>query len=96
MEDVSYKQINDPEVNMMVNTSNKPNEVLEKDSATGNSVIHAPGEDKTPSNIMREYILDAKAFPFKHPSGKYGLNFKRVNRLYKKQYFSVPLQWNIC
>ena len=51
MEDVSCIHINDPEVDMVVNTSDTQKKVLVKDSASGSSVILAPGEDKKPSNM---------------------------------------------
>ena len=47
MEDVSCIQINDPEIDVVVNTSNKAKTVLVKDSANGSSVILAPSEAKS-------------------------------------------------
>ena len=61
MDDVSFILINNPEVDLVINTSNKAKSVFGKNSSTGNFVILAPGEDKTPSNIMRESNFDAKA-----------------------------------
>ena len=58
---------------------------------TGKTVILAPGEGIIPSNIMRAFDFDIKAFPLKHVTGKYGLHFKRIVKLYAKQYFRARL-----
>ena len=90
-DDVSCIQANNPEVNVVFNTSSQPKKVPIKESVTGQTVILAPGEGKNPSAIMRELDFDAKAFPLKHPSGKFGLDFKRIVKLYKQQYFRARL-----
>ena len=90
-DDVSCIQIKDPEINVIFNASNAPKQVPVKDSATGKSVILAPGEGKIPSVIMREIDFDVKAFPLKHPSGQFGLNYERAVKLSKQQYFRARL-----
>ena len=47
-DDVSCIQMNHPEVNIMVNSSDVPMAFLIKDSVTGKKVILAPGEGKIP------------------------------------------------
>ena len=51
----------------------------------------APGENKIPSNWMRNKDFDVKAFPCKHPSGKFGLDHPRKDKISAKQYFSARL-----
>ena len=81
MDDVSCVQVNNPEQDVIANTSNEPKDMFVKDSATGKSAILAPGEDIIPSNIMRESAFDAKSFPMKYPSGNFALNFERPIKL---------------
>jgi hypothetical protein len=91
LDDVSCIQVNNPEVNVIVNTSNQAKKVPIKDSVTGASVVLAPGEVKDPSVIMREIDFDAKGFPLKHPSGNYGLHFEQPFKISKQQYFRTRL-----
>ena len=91
LDDVTCIQTNNPEVDIVTNTSNQPKTVPVKDSITGKSVVLAPGEDKIPSVIMREKDFDVKAFPLKHPSGHYGLNFDRPVKISKQQYFRIRI-----
>ena len=54
-----------------------------------NKVIKfAPGENKIPTNPLKEEFMDAKAFPRHHPTGKYGLNHKRKKPLTPVKYFA--------
>ena len=80
-------QMNYPEVNVVINTSDKPKECNVKDSITNEKVVLAPGEGKIPTNIMRESEFDVYAFPWLHPTGWYGLDFKRKKKISKQQYF---------
>ena len=84
LDDVSCIEINQPEMNIVVNDSELPKEVLVKDAINNRPVVLAPGEGQMASNIMREENFDAKAFPLKHQSGRFGLHFKRQYRLSKQ------------
>ena len=44
-----------------------------------------------PSDVMRAFDFDIKAFPLKYVTGKYGLHFKQIVKLYAKQYFRARL-----
>ena len=46
----------------------------------------APGEGKTPKNILTDEDWDIKAWPCLHPDGKYGLHHKRKVRLTDQKY----------
>ena len=90
-DDISCIEVNNPEITVVLNTTKKPKQISVKDSITGKPVILAPGEGKIPTNIMRETDFDIKAFPLKHPTGRYGLDFNRAIRLSKKEYFRARL-----
>ena len=49
------------------------------------------GEGKVPTNFLREKHTDVKAFPKHHPSGQYGLDHPRQNKLYPQMYFNQRL-----
>ena len=83
--------MNHPELNVMVNSSDVPMAFLIKVSISGKKVILTPGEGKIPSNIRREIDFDVKACPLKHPSGKFGVHFKRLIKLSYKKYFRARL-----
>ena len=51
----------------------------------------APGEGKSATNLMREENFDVQAFPKHHPSGRFGLHFKRKLKLTPQMYFSQRL-----
>ena len=54
----------------------------------GNSVIVAPGEGKTPRNVLHDDDWDIKAFPhLNSPDGKFGLQFGRETKLSSQYYF---------
>jgi hypothetical protein len=46
----------------------------------------APGEGKTPKNILMEKDWDIKAWPSLHPDGKYGLHHSRKIKLSDQKY----------
>ena len=74
---------------IVVNTGNS---VMTKEIGEGNSTIKvAPGEGMVPSNILREENFDVKAFPKHYPSGKFGLHFKRKQKLSPQMYFTQRL-----
>ena len=53
-----------------------------------NSLIVAPGEGKTPQNILLDDDWDIQAFPhLNSPDGKYGLHYEREKRLSSQYYF---------
>ena len=52
----------------------------------------APGEGKTPMNLLREKDWDIKAWPSLHPDGKYGLHHKRNRNLSDQKYFVQRIQ----
>ena len=47
----------------------------------------APGEGKTPINVLKEKDWDIKAFPTLHPDGKNGLHEEREENLTEQNYF---------
>ena len=51
----------------------------------------APGENKVPTNFMRDEYFDVKAFPTLHPTGMYGLNHPRAQKLPPVYYFNQRL-----
>ena len=53
-----------------------------------NSVALAPGEGKTPRNILYDVDWDIKGFAHLHsPDGKYGLHHRRLINLTEQHYF---------
>ena len=75
-----------PEGTLVLNSSQLP--VRKKSSSQSrNSISLAPGEGKIPTNILRNTQWDVNAFPSLHPTGKYGLNFKREKKIGAQQYF---------
>ena len=53
-----------------------------------NSVIIAPGEGKTPKNVLYDDDWDIKAFPHLNSlDGKYGLHYTRDTKLPDQYYF---------
>ena len=90
-DDISCIEMKNPQVNIVINNTKKAKTVPIKDSVRNKNVVLAPGEGKIPSAIMRTIDFDVKAFPLKHPSGNYGLDYERTVRLYKQQYFRARL-----
>ena len=64
---------------------------VKKNSTSKNSVTIAPGENKIPTNLMREKDFDVKANPILHPTGKYGLHHPRDIKLRDGSYFNQRL-----
>ena len=52
-----------------------------------NNLSLAPGEGKSPEDILNSKNWDIKAFPMKHPDGKNGLHWKRKRKLTDQYYF---------
>ena len=51
----------------------------------------APGEGQMPTNILSEKDWDVKTFPHLFPNGRYGLHYKREQKLTNLQYFNQGL-----
>ena len=90
-DDILCIEMKNPQVNIVINNTKKAKTVPIKDSVRNKNVVLAPCEGKIPSAIMRTIDFDVKAFPLKHPSGNYGLDYERTVRLYKQQYFRARL-----
>ena len=58
------------------------------------SVSFAPGEGKTPENILSSNNWDIKAFPMKHPDGKNNLHQDRKKKLSDQYYFVQRMRNN--
>ena len=52
-----------------------------------NKLSLAPGEGKSPEDILSAKNWDIKAFPMKHPDGQNGLHWKRKRKLTDQYYF---------
>ena len=52
------------------------------------SSIVAPGEGHMVTNWLKSENFDVKSHPTKHPSGKFGLHFKRKFKISCQQYFN--------
>ena len=55
-------------------------------------IVFAPGEGKTPENILYSKDWDALAFPMKHPDGKFNLHHPRQVKLTDQYYFIQRLR----
>ena len=75
-----------PESSVAMNQTNQVQHVKRKDDAK-NSLPLAPGEGKIPTSLMRDENWDINAFPHLHPSGRFGLNYKREEKLTPQEYF---------
>ena len=62
-----------------------------RSSKTKTGIDIAPGENKIPTNYMRDTDFDVKAFPTLHPTGSYGLNHPRDQKLPPVYYFNQRL-----
>ena len=84
-----------PEVDVVVNTTKITKKVPVRDTteSTDPSMVVelAPGEGKVPTNFLRETDWDVKAFPSLHPSGKYGADFDREDKLTASKYANQRL-----
>ena len=83
---ISCIEVNEPEITVVLNITKKAKQIHDKDSDTGKPGILASGEGKIPTNIMRETDFDIKAFPLKHQTGRFGLNFNCAVELSKKEF----------
>ena len=57
-------------------------------SIENDGVSVAPGEGQMPTNILSEKDWDVKTFPHLFPNGRYGLHYKREQKLTNLQYFN--------
>ena len=69
-----------PEMNVEENKNNDSN-------VADISIKVAPGEGKTPSNILKTKDWDTSSFPNLHPDGKNGLHEERRTKLTDPNYF---------
>jgi ATP-dependent DNA helicase PIF1 len=78
-------QQNCPEIELV---TNRTKDIKHSTShGTIKSFAVAPGEGKVPTSLMREPDFDTFAFPFLHPTGKYGIDWPRVIQVTAKSYF---------
>ena len=61
--------------------------MIKSSGETEKDITIAPGENKIPTNRLRQKDEDVKAFPRHFPSGKYGLNFPREHKLSTQMFF---------
>ena len=79
-----------PESSVVINQSDKVIEAKRgHDSKQGLSL--APGEGKVPTNLMRDEFWDTEGFPYLHPSGRFGLHYKRKHKITAQDYFKQRL-----
>lgn len=64
----------------------------EKKTRHSHVISFAPGEGRTPENILHSKDWDAMAFPMKHPDGKYNLHYPRSTKLNDQSYFIQRLK----
>lgn len=81
---------NFPESSVVLNATDKVQHVKRKDDSCS-SLPLAPGEGKVPTSLMRDDDWDINAFPHLHPSGRYGLNYQREEKLSPQEYFKQRL-----
>lgn len=75
---------NDPQAEVVVNHTDC---VVEK--VVGDTTITlAPGENKVPTNFLRDQNYESKAFPNLFPTGKYDLGHERAKPLSTQKYFN--------
>ncbi len=66
---------------------NKTSEIIKKQTAITEIEI-APGEGKVPTNWLKELDFDILSFPTLFPTGKYGCDHKREQKITKQRYFN--------
>ena len=66
--------------------------ITEDISPEHNMLSIAPGEGKTPENILMTKDWDRNAFPMKHPDGENHLHHERERRLTDQYYFVQRLR----
>ena len=80
----------EPEALVVENHTNKTIK-KKRNSKMKDGIDIAPGENKIPTNFMRDEHFDVKAFPTLHPTGNYGLNHPRDQKLPPVYYFNQRL-----
>ena len=65
------------------NTSKETKNVRKR----GKVISISPGENKIPDFFLADKHFDTKAFPCLHPTGKFGLNFPRAQKISPQKYF---------
>ena len=80
----------EPEAKVVENHTNQKIS-KKKNSNKKYGIDIAPGENKIPTNFMRDEFFDVKAFPTLHPTGRYGLNHPRIQKLPPVYYFNQRL-----
>ena len=65
------------------NTSKETKNVRKR----GKVISISPGENKIPDFFLADKHFDTKAFPCLHPTGKFGLNFPRNQKISPQKYF---------
>ena len=69
-----------------------PEAAVIEDASNLDQISFAPGEGKSPENILQTDNWDAKAFPMKHPDGQNNLHQKRHRKLTDQYYFVQRLR----
>ena len=77
-----------PEMAFLMNKTTEP---VKKQVREDKSVILAPGEAKHPTNWLAHRNFDVRAFPRHHPTGKFGIDHERDNKISSTQYFNQRL-----
>ena len=80
-----------PESSVVVNTTEKVMQKKQRDDSEETFSI-APGEGKIPTNFLRDPTWDVDGFPALHPTGQFGLNHPREQKLTPQEYFKIRLQ----
>ena len=75
---------NNPEAQVIMNNTDATVEKPVDDS----TVILAPGENKVPTNFLRDSNYEGKAFPKIFPTGNYDLGHERGQKLSTQKYFN--------
>ena len=77
------------ETQIVSNTSKQS--VFKSTGESQGSIEIAPGENKIPTNRLREKDFDVRAFPKHYPSSKYGINHPRKYKLTKQMFLNQRL-----
>ena len=75
-----------PEMHVVINKSDKMMDKKARDDSIASFPI-APGEGKIPTSLMRDSNWDVDAFPHLHPTGQYGQDHPREQKLTHQKYF---------
>ena len=79
-----------PEMMVFVNETAAPVEKKMRESSTSSTVV-APGEGSVPDNWLKSENFDVQAHPTKHPTGRFGLHYKRKVKLTPQEFFNQRL-----